>query len=100
MATIAYTVTATFSETAVRDEFVAWLNGGHVDDVIAGGASSASVVQDDDGKRVEVRYLFLDRERFDNYVRDVAPKLRGQGLAKFSPERGVSFARSVGIVVG
>lgn len=101
---IAYTVIATFLDQATQDEYVQWLEDGHVDQVIAGGAHSAMIVRldrptDADPHRVEVRYVFSTRELLDRYVTHEAPKLRAQGLAKFPPERGISFQRTVGQIV-
>lgn len=104
----AYTVCATLPDAAVRDEFVAWLTtGGHIADVIAAGALDGQVVLMDDGSsssssssfRVEARYHFASRAAFDAYIAEHAPRLRADGLARFPPERGVSFARSTGTVL-
>lgn len=102
---IAYTVTATLPG-AVAEEYIAWLTGGHVADVIAGGAASGQIARLDQAGpdaggtvRIEVQYLFPDRAAFDRYEREGAPKLRAEGLARFGPDRGVSFERRVGEVV-
>jgi hypothetical protein len=103
MPTIAYTVTATFPDQATMDEYIAWLQDGHVDQVIACGAHSVMIVRLDrpaatDPHRVEARYLFSTRSGLDHYIKDHAPLLRAQGLARFPPERGISFARTTGEV--
>jgi hypothetical protein len=104
MKRIAYTVTATLPDEATAREYIAWLEGGHIDQVIEGGAHSAIIVRMDhdnagDLPRIEVRYIFSTREVFDRYVREHAPRLRADGLKRFGPERRINFARSVGEIV-
>lgn len=97
---IAYTVCATFSDPTLVDAWLAWLRGGHIDEVCAGGARSAVIVQlDTPPHSYEVRYLFPSREAFDRYEREHAPRLRADGLQLFPPEKGISYRRSVGIVL-
>src|SRR5690606_41091277 len=101
---IAYTVIARFPNEATRDEYVAWLEDGHIDQVIAHGAHSAMIVRlEPDGPgeapTVEVRYVFSTHENYDRYVREHAPALRADGLKRFPPERGVVFRRTVGVIV-
>lgn len=99
MTAIAYTVTATLPTPQLRDAFVAWLENGHIDAVVAGGAESGSIVIIDepaDPLRVEVRYIFRTRDAYERYVQTHAPGLRAQGLALFPPESGVRFERTVG----
>lgn len=101
---IAYTVIADFPDEATRDEYVAWLEDGHVDAVIAAGAHSAMIVRMDrpspaDPIRVEVRYVFSTRELFENYVNEHAAGLRAEGLKRFPPERGITFRRTTGKIV-
>jgi hypothetical protein len=98
--TIAYTVAASFTAAAVADEWLRWLREGHVADVLAGGAERAVIVRlDGPGREFEVRYEFPSREAFDRYLADHAPRLRAEGLARFPPERGVAYRRSVGEVL-
>lgn len=107
MRQIAYIVTATLPDAAVAEEYIAWLEGGHVADVIARGALSGQIVRLDgagggdamDERRVEVRYLFPSRAGFESYEREGAPALRAEGIARFGPARGVRFERRVGEVV-
>jgi hypothetical protein len=75
-AKLAYVVAATFTDPSVADEWLAWLRGGHVAAVIAGGAESAEIVELDveQGRSVEVRYRFGSRESFAAYERDHAPR--------------------------
>lgn len=102
MSAIAYTVTASFPDERRRAEYLAWLEDGHVDAVIAAGARSAVIVAVDDPAdppRVQTRYIFSTRESFDRYLRQHAPGLREEGLRRFGPETGVRFAREVGRVI-
>jgi hypothetical protein len=110
---VLYAVTASIPDARLRDEYVAWLAGGHVQDVIAAGASEARVVVLDPDdvagavadatpgenatSRVESLYIFPTRAALEAYFRDHAPRLRAQGVAKFA-SRGVSFQRRIGRV--
>ena len=104
MTCIAYTVHATFPDQATMDEWVAWLEDGHVDQVIAHGAHAATIVKFDrekptDPLRAEVRYIFSTRENYDKYIREFASAMRADGLKRFSPERRIVFQRTVGVIV-
>jgi hypothetical protein len=102
-----YAVSATFRDPGVADEYVAWLTGGHIAAVLAGGARSARIIRiEADASagvpvelQVEVQYVFESRERFQRYVAEVAPRLRQEGLERFGPARGVAFSRRSGEVV-
>lgn len=99
MAAIAYTVQATLPTSQMRDAYVAWLQQGHIDEVVAGGAESGSVVvitEPADPIRVQARYIFRTRDAYDRYIQAVAPGLRAKGLALFPPESGIRFERTVG----
>ena len=96
-----YTVLAEFDDSAVCDEFIAWLTDDHAAKVIEAGALSAEVTRlepDPPNKphRVEVRYRFSDRKAFDLYLAEGAPRLRHEGLARFGPETGVRMSRRIG----
>lgn len=103
MASIAYTVRALCPDPLTAQEYVDWLKGGHIQEVIKGGALSAAVIRLDDQPagphRVEVRYQFADRAALDRYLAQFAPALRADGLKRFPPERGVAFERTVGEIV-
>lgn len=104
MAEIAYTVRCTFSgaEAAeVAAEWVDWLHaGGHIADVVAGGASGGEVVKlDGESLAYEVRYRFPSRAVFDAYEAEHAPRLRAEGLERFPLDRGLAYSRSVGEVI-
>lgn len=95
----AYTVTCTFDDPAIADEWIAWLRDTHLADVCAAGALDAEVIRLDGSPcRCEVRYHFASRESFAAYERDHAPRLRAEGLQRFSPERGLKYERSTGEV--
>lgn len=100
MGRVAYTVTATFADAALAEEWLRWLTGGHIAEVLAGGATDAEMIELDGPQRsFEVRYHFPSREAFAAYERDHAPRLRAEGLRLFPVERGVTYRRSVGVVV-
>ncbi len=104
MSAISYSVSATFPSAQVMREYIAWLEDGHVDQVIAHGAHSAVIVEIDRAGptgpfQVEVRYIFPTRELFDRYIEQFAPALRDDGLKRFPPERGIRFERRTGRVV-
>jgi hypothetical protein len=97
---IVYTVTATFPNAVMADEWLAWLRGGHVAEVLAGGAISAEVAAlDAPPHAFEVRYRFPSRDVFERYEREHAPRLRAEGLRRFPVEKGVLYRRSVGVLV-
>lgn len=99
---LVYTVTATRPDETTASEYIVWLKGGHVQAVVAGGAASAHVIRVEEPAApilVEARYLFASTEDYDRYLRDHAPRLRAEGLAKFGPQRGVTFQRRHGRVV-
>ncbi len=104
MGRIAYTVRATLPTAAAAAAYAAWLLDGHVQAVLAAGASDAAVIRldappDATGWPVEARYAFADRAGYDRYVREHAPRLRAEGLARFGPESGIAFQRTVGEIL-
>lgn len=106
---LCYAVIATLPNAQLADEYVAWLEDGHVDAVVKGGAHSAMIVRLQAGdaagaapieaRRVMTQYIFATREVFDQYVARHAPALRADGMKRFGPERGVSFERLLGDIV-
>lgn len=100
---IAYTVIGLFDDSAVADEWLAWLVNGHLAEVCDGGASAAEAVRLDrepgQPLRIEARYHFPSREVFDAYLRDHAPRLREDGLQRFPTSRGIAYERTVGEVL-
>jgi hypothetical protein len=99
MSAIAYTVIATFSDPRVAQEWIDWLVSGHIDSVLQHGATDAEIVRlDSPDVKVEVRYHFPSRSVFSDYELNHAPALRAEGIAKFPPQRGVSYQRTIGVV--
>lgn len=102
-----YAVICTIENQSKVSEWVDWLEKGHIDDVKKGGATDARIIRHDPEEggtegatTLEVQYIFPDRQAFDHYVAEYAPKLRQEGLEKFPPEDGFSYARRIGEVFG
>ncbi|MEW5741171.1 MAG: DUF4286 family protein [Myxococcota bacterium] len=99
----AYTVIADFDSAEVAGEWVSWLKGGHLQAVLAGGATSVDLVRleptAEHALRFEARYLFPDLAAFQRYERTAAPVLRAEGLERFPPSRGVRLQRTFGEVL-
>jgi hypothetical protein len=101
MTRITYAVTVAFQDERLAEDWLVWLTGGHIEEVLAGGASDAELTEaDGPGRSFEVRYHFPSREAFAAYERDFAPRLRAEGLKRFPPEKGIVYRRSVGAVLG
>lgn len=94
----AYTVTADFDALPVATEWVAWLQEGHLQDVLDAGALEATLVRVEPTPeaplRFEARYLFADAQAFARYEAGPAVALRAEGAARFPPERGLRLRRS------
>lgn len=96
---ISYVVRVSCDTEAHRARMEAWLLGGHLADVVAAGALSATLLRYDDAPLVlDADYRFASREAFAAYERDHAPRLRAEGKTLF-PE-GVRFERRLGDVLG
>ena len=94
-----YTVTAEFANSTTAAEWLHWLRDGHIDDVLAAGATSAEIVRLDDAVTAfEIRYVFPDRETFQHYEDNHAPQLRAEGLERFPESVGVQYDRSTGVI--
>lgn len=99
---IAYTVSCTFNDKAVAEEWIAWLREEHLAEVCAAapGILDAEVIRcDGTPVRCEVRYHFASRQAFALYEKNHAPRLRAEGLKRFPPERGLKYERTLGEVV-
>lgn len=100
---ICYMVIATIPTQELLTEYVAWLEDGHVDQVVKGGAHSAMIVRlepDQQGRhRFMTQYVFATREIFDTYVAVHAPALRADGQRRFGPQTGVTMTREIGEIV-
>ena len=99
MSKIAYTVVCRIGDPVKAEKWLSWLTGGHIAEVIEGGAESAQVVRLDGERTFEVRYIFPGRAAYDRYIADSAPRLRAEGLKLFPPDEGFSYSRTVGTVV-
>jgi len=102
MSEVWYMVRATLPDEDTRDAYLKWIQGGHLDQVIRGGASTARLVRVDEPPQpldVLAMYTFPSRGAFDLYLRDHAPRLRAEGLERFGPQNGVSFRRQVGTIL-
>jgi hypothetical protein len=99
----AYTVTADFDSLPVAAEWVEWLQHGHLQEVLDGGALEATLVRVEPTPeaplRFEARYLFPDVARFAEYEKGPAVRLRAEGAARFPPTRGVRMTRRHGEVL-
>ena len=73
-------------EREVSDDYRAWLDG-HVHEILGiPGFTHAELHAEDavDGRAVwTVRYHLQSREALETYLRDHAPRLRAEGLARF-----------------
>jgi len=97
---IAYTVTCTFDDADVADEWIQWMCDEHLTDVCNAGAIEAELVRFDSKPiRVEARYHFISRQAFEEYEKQYAPQLREEGLKRFPLKRGLHYERSTGEVV-
>jgi hypothetical protein len=100
MARVAYTVAVTFADRKMAKEWLSWLADGHIAKVLAAGASDAEVVfLENDGLSFEIRYHFPSRGTFAAYQKEMGPRLRAEGLARFPEANGVTYRRTVGLVV-
>lgn len=99
MGMVVYSVTAVLPSAEIARQYARWLVEGHVQAVIAGGARTAKVTAwDPEGSawKVEAVYEFADRGALDRYVREFAPGLRAEGLAKWGGVEGIRFERRIG----
>lgn len=98
MSRVLYLVIATLPDEPTAAEYVRWLSGGHIAEVVRGGAESGWVVRLDAGDRPRVmaQYVFPSRAALDRYIATDAPRLRAEGLARFPASRGVAFERHIG----
>ena len=94
-----YTVQATFVDGDLAQEWLNWLEAGHCQEVLDGGATRVEVLEIAGHQHTfEVRYDFPNPETFAAYEDNHAPRLRDEGLARFPTARGVRYARSTGVV--
>lgn len=101
MSRVIYAVTGACRDEKVVGEFRAWLEGGHVLEVVErGGAATAWIAEvEDEPHTLEILYVFRSREDLAAYERDHAPALREEGLRLFGDGR-ISFSRRIAHIVG
>lgn len=102
MPQVSYSVLATLPDEHTASDYLRWLEGGHVQAVIAGGAQWAQVTRlhpSHGAVLIETRYLFPDVATFETYIKDHAPALRADGKVRFGSHPGVSFERREGTVI-
>jgi hypothetical protein len=120
MRPLAYTVVATIPDRETLTRYIHWLVDGHIQAVIAGGASIAEVLGPDPTDptyptdptdptdptpstgpfRVETRYTFPTPDAFRTYEARHAPALRADGTARFGGVAGMTFTRHTAAVLG
>ena len=102
---VLYTVTATFSDPAVAQEWEDWMRNGHMQALLDCGAERAELVRwtdsPEDGGAIHMtaHYRFPSADVLEKYLRDHAGELREDGLAKFPTSRGIAYARRIGNVL-
>lgn len=107
MVMVVYSVAAVLPSAELAREYARWLVEGHVQAVMGGGAVSARVMAWDAEQgsadrgaggvwKVEAVYEFPDRTALERYIREFAPALRAEGMAKWGPVAGIRFERRVG----
>lgn len=75
-------------DSAIRDDYLRWL-GTHVDEILALpgfiGADICEVTEPaaDGVHRISTRYRLVDAAALDSYLREHAPRLRADGMARF-----------------
>ena len=96
-----YNVTINIDE-AVHDEWLSWMQD-HIQEVLATGrfvsAKFTQVLVEEEmgGLTYSVQYTANTREDLDEYYKVDAPKLRGDGLAKFA-DKMVAFRTELKVV--
>jgi hypothetical protein len=103
MPAVKYVVTSTMKSHDVVEEFVSWLTGGHVQALLAAGASSATIAHIDSEIGgtfiVEVEYIFPSRESLESYFAGPAIPLRQEGKELFVDTGKCVLSRRIGDVV-
>ena len=102
---VLYTVTVSFPETTLADEWEDWMRSGHMQALLASGALRAELIRwsdpEEDGGTIHMtaHYIFPDQDTLDTYIRDHAPALREDGLQRFPTSRGIEYSRRIGNVL-
>jgi len=101
---VLYTVTVSFQDPTIAEEWEDWMRRGHMQALLASGALRAELVRwsdpDEDGPAIHMtaHYVFPDQDTLDTYIRDHAPALREDGLQRFPTTRGIEYSRRIGAV--
>ncbi len=91
-----YEVTATLHDESIVEAWTRWMQGEHIADVVRAGACSGRLIRlDGETLRFAIQYEFDSREAFEQYLRDHAPRLRAEGVARFPADQ-VSYERRTG----
>jgi hypothetical protein len=99
MPTTTYTITATFEDHSVAEEYIEWIKSEHVAAVLSAGATDVEVVrQDDPAWVVEARYHFASRDALSQFELGDAARLQQAEVRRFAPARGAQFTRATGTV--
>ena len=100
---VRYTVTAAMKGKDVFEEYVQWLQGGHVQALITAGALSACVEAHQDNTEEEFKvdsvYVFACQADLDSYSAGAAVALREEGIKLFVETGKVTFSRKVTNIV-
>lgn len=97
MGRFVYRVRCTFTDPAVAERWVAWLQQTHLDEVVEAGATSAELLElDGEGPTYEAVYRFADRAAFERYEAEHASRLREDGLQRFPLALGLTYTRTTG----
>jgi len=96
-----YTVQISFTNSQLADEWLTWMKGKHLQDVVSAGAKKAELIElsTSPNRTFLARYAFPSEADFKIYETKYAPALRAEGLAKFPIEKGVTYQRSAGTIV-
>lgn len=105
---IEYSVRISLPDAKAATAMLLWLDTEHLAEVCAAGAMDARVVRldppqaatgSDSDVTLVARYRFASRAAFAKYEQEHAPRLRAEGLARFPPESGVRYSRTVADIV-
>eukprot|EP01135_Chromosphaera_perkinsii_P002724 Nk52_evm92s226 gene=Nk52_evmTU92s226 len=94
-----YIVCCELPSTEIAEDWVEWLRGGHMQDMIEiGGAETGELIRVGE-LSYQARYVFPSEASFKHYMEEIAPKLRGEGVKKFPASMGLKYSRMEGPVL-
>lgn len=103
MTRVLYEVAAEIIDETVESGWVRWMVEEHLEDVVRVGAASGRLVQLDvaagSSRQYLAQYEFDSRAALDRYLAEEAPRLRADGVARFSAEQ-VRLTRRTGQILG